>query len=90
MSDFLFKRGLGKRPGAVLNTAPGFLRFGDALCGARERSEEVTQLIAQDERPLPALAGFEISVGDGLVDFRSADAGHRASFRNRKAFALKI
>lgn len=44
----------------------------------------MTQFIPEDERPLPALAGFEASVADSLVDFRSTDAGHGASFRNGK------
>lgn len=48
----------------------------------------MAQLIAQDERPLPAFAGFEVPVGNGLVEFRSADTGKCASFRNRKPFAL--
>ena len=48
----------------------------------------MTQFIPQDERPLSTLASLEAAVRYGLVDFGSADTGHRASFRYRKPFAL--
>ena len=47
----------------------------------------MTQFIPEDERPLPALAGFEASVADSLVDLRSTDTGHGAGFRNGKPLA---
>jgi hypothetical protein len=79
----------GKCPGAVLTTAPGFLHFGDASRGTREGRQEMTQLIAQDERSLPALASLEAAFGDGLINFSSADSGDCASLSNGKGFALQ-
>jgi hypothetical protein len=46
--------------------------------------------LTQDERSLPALAGLQASVAYGLLDFRAADAGYSAGFRNRKPFALQF
>ena len=75
-----FKRGFGKSLGSGLNTAPGHLLFEVASRGNRQRREEVPQVVPQDERALPALSGFEVSIADCFVKFRSADAGHGAGF----------
>jgi len=50
----------------------------------------MAQFITQDKRPLPALACLEATVCYGLIDFGSADARNRASFRNRKPFPLEV
>ena len=52
--------------------------------------QKMTQLIPKDERPLPAFARLKAAVRDGLIDFSSADTGHRASFCYRKPFALNL
>lgn len=89
LSDFLCNGRFGKCPGAVLTTAPGFLHFGDASRGTRERRQEMMQFIAQDERSLPALASLKAAFCDGLINFSAADSGDRASLRNGKCFALQ-
>ena len=78
---------MSNKPGGGGSDRTGQLVDGVQSCGTWECREKLAQVIPENERPLPAFASLKAAVCDGLIDFSSADTGHRASFRYRKSFA---